>query len=887
VKKLILFCLLFVSVLSIFATHNRAGEISYKHVSGLTYEVTVTIFADPLSVAISRKEIEINWGDNTGLDSIVITPPEVEIVKDKVVRRKWISQHTFPGPGNYLISVTDRNRNGGVANISNSSSVPFYLESRLRIFPVANIINSSPVLLNDPVDDACVGSTFIHNPGAVDSDGDSLVYSLSESLGLSGTVAPGYSFPPASSRFEINTNTGDLIWENPTLPGIYNVAIRIIEYRNGLYMGEILRDIQIEVYSGCNNDPPIISMNPYICFEAGLTVNPTIQGSDQNLQDKVNLTFTGEIFQESIVSNKAIIVDGFIGNPITSSIIWNTSCDDIRENPYTYSVKAVDDANSRQSSIPNLTTFTTGSLRVVGPSVKGFSSISLGKEIVLDWQKSICNNANGYKIYRRKDSSKFVPTSCQVGVPGNIEYELIETIADPNIITYSDNDDGNGLVPGQAYCYLITAIFNNDEEGYASIEVCSQVEKYIPVITKVDVINTDDGLGQIGLSWSPPSELDAISFPAPYKYLVYQEGVLIDSTPSLADTNLIVEKLFTKSTQYSYSVEFISLGIDRESVGVSTMASSIFLNSSPIDNGVSLNWGVSAPWNNQKFIIYRSTDKTVPFDSIAETNLQSFIDTGLTNGVEYCYYIESIGDYNLTSVISPIINKSQISCSIPIDIDPPCSPILEINSDCINEELELTWTNPNLTCIENQDAIEYNIYRSDSFFGELKLIETIRSINITQFNGQVESVAGCYLVSALDSAENESLNTNRTCIEYCPYYELPNVFTPNGDGFNDLFVPIDYPNFRDVESVEMNIFNRWGEKVFETKNPEILWDGTHQFISKTLPQANDLLGNGRVKVSAGLYFYTCIVNEISLEGIKSRVIKGSVMLIDPQANRIR
>jgi gliding motility-associated-like protein len=51
---------------------------------------------------------------------------------------------------------------------------------------------------------------------------------------------------------------------------------------------------------------------------------------------------------------------------------------------------------------------------------------------------------------------------------------------------------------------------------------------------------------------------------------------------------------------------------------------------------------------------------------------------------------------------------------------------------------------------------------------------------------------------------------------------VPDAFSPNGDGQNDeLFV---YGNF--ITSLELRIFNRWGEEVFMTKDQGNGWDGT-------------------------------------------------------------
>lgn len=55
-------------------------------------------------------------------------------------------------------------------------------------------------------------------------------------------------------------------------------------------------------------------------------------------------------------------------------------------------------------------------------------------------------------------------------------------------------------------------------------------------------------------------------------------------------------------------------------------------------------------------------------------------------------------------------------------------------------------------------------------------------------------------------------------------YYVPNAFTPDGDGKNDIFIPV-LNNF-DEESYEMLIFNRWGQLIFSTEDIFTGWDGT-------------------------------------------------------------
>lgn len=52
---------------------------------------------------------------------------------------------------------------------------------------------------------------------------------------------------------------------------------------------------------------------------------------------------------------------------------------------------------------------------------------------------------------------------------------------------------------------------------------------------------------------------------------------------------------------------------------------------------------------------------------------------------------------------------------------------------------------------------------------------------------------------------------------------IPNSFTPNGDGLNDVFKV--ESEFLDPENFQMTIYNRWGEQVFRSKNPLFGWDG--------------------------------------------------------------
>ena len=92
-----------------------------------------------------------------------------------------------------------------------------------------------------------------------------------------------------------------------------------------------------------------------------------------------------------------------------------------------------------------------------------------------------------------------------------------------------------------------------------------------------------------------------------------------------------------------------------------------------------------------------------------------------------------------------------------------------------------------------------------------------------------------------------------------PDIHIPNAFTPNGDGVNDYFLPIGY----NITEFHMQIFNRWGQLVYETDDFEKGWNGE----AKGVP--------GEI----GAYVYY-VVWQGKLDGVfDSGTLKGNVTLI--------
>ena len=123
---------------------------------------------------------------------------------------------------------------------------------------------------------------------------------------------------------------------------------------------------------------------------------------------------------------------------------------------------------------------------------------------------------------------------------------------------------------------------------------------------------------------------------------------------------------------------------------------------------------------------------------------------------------------------------------------------------------------------------------------------------------------GTYVVTGTDSFNCSNTYQFTLNTEFCPrepyFLIVPNVFTPNGDGENDIFKP----NGTSFEPKSMKIFNRWGQLIFEDYYG-IGWDGR-------LPSG--------LKASDGTYLYRITIQPLTIPASEIEEFKGFLQLID-------
>ncbi|OEK06214.1 T9SS type B sorting domain-containing protein [Roseivirga misakiensis] len=928
-----------------YATHIRAGDVCIELISqtSLTYRFTFTIYTDLGSeVRVGQGNPIVRFGDGTtieGEDAILARAESISrtVINNEVGKVVMVFVHTYQAPRTYVASYTEQNRNAGIVNIPNSVDTPFHIQGVTRI-EAGNTVNSSPKLSIPPIDRACVGRTYFHNPGAFDPDGDSLVFKivlpqLAPNLNIVGytdlndpLITNEREDGTSPALIQIDQETGLLTWDAPQFVGEYNVAFIVEEWRfselrnEWIQLGFITRDMQILVEDDCQNERPEIVIPNDLCMEAGTNIREIILGSDPD-GHRISLEAFGSPFE---ITNSPATVSpdqSFIDSPQEYEFNWQTNTSHIRERPYQVQFKISDD--SPDTSGPSLSEFATWNITVVAPAPTGLSgAVTNGGGIQLVWdQYQVSNLDPVIQVWRRIDSFDFSPTDCNTGIPDGA-YELITEVPSSQTNTV----DNNNVRAGTNYCYRLVAKFPLPlgGESYASTEFCISTPIDRALITNVSIEETDQTNGEIFIKWTSPLDIDDDVYPPPYQYSLMRfegqsgtaNGTLVTTTQdnSFVDTNLN-----TLNDTYNYRVELYTVANPNNLIAISEPASTVRLSALAVQDAIEVNWRANVPWNNQVssapyHYIYRNrtdTDATdlgnfVLIDSV-DTRSTSFVytDNGRFNNiplkeeVEYCYFVTTQGSYGNDRIESPLQNNSQEICAVPGDEVPPINPdiLVDNNPDRIdidgNSAILITPDDcqniANTPCNYDNfsNTVEWVANSTDNdlagyrvYFSESGLNDSFSFLAFTEdteyaHNG-LSSLKGCYRITTVDRSGNESDFSETICFDNCPYYRLPNTFTPNADTRNDTFSAFNEPNSecpRFVKEVEFRVFNRWGGKEIysystcgETE-PDIFinWDGRDK--------------NGKVLPEGTYYYHAVVTFDVLDEAKRTQEFRNWVKII--------
>lgn len=366
-KKLMTLFLGIIFTISSYATHLMGGQISATYLSsdttGSHYVLDLEVYRDTIGVPMTLNQmVEVYLLDTATLSyvlsfthSIVFDTTSGGIMSSLssvygVEIYNFRDTITFPANGNYMIKWDDCCRNGAIINMTNPLGE--HMDFLTFVSVDSNNPNSTPTFLTPPVAYLPVDTIWQYNPLPFDPDGDSLVWTISIPLGAGApvpVVVNGYVsladtlYSNPSGIFSIDATTGQISW-NPKMVGNFVAAFAIQEYRNGVLIGGMSRDMQfIVVPDTLNAMPQISNMQslptnnmgyPYIKIAPGQNYQVSLLASDPDVNDVVSLEAFGESF--GLISSPSSFSYSSTGNgnEIEGIFSWTPDMIHVRSNPY-------------------------------------------------------------------------------------------------------------------------------------------------------------------------------------------------------------------------------------------------------------------------------------------------------------------------------------------------------------------------------------------------------------------------------------------------------------------------------------------------------------------------------------------------------------------------
>jgi len=345
------------------ATHSMGMDLTYECLGGDTFQITLAFYRDCAGInAPGSPEVNISsvsCGQNFVEILNLVSVKEISPIC--TTYQTVCSGGSYPGTEEYIyqgmvilpaqcsdwvLSYSLCCRNYDITTINNPGSENIHVETLLDNTQV--FCNNSPAFSNNPVPFICIGKSYCFNHGATDADGDSLAYSLiTPSTGpaagdtvdyFSGYTAtnPLTSTPPLF----IDPLTGDICM-TPVMLEVTVLAVKVEEWRNGVFIGSVIRDIQIRVIDcpNANNLPWLDGINGSGSFSASACAGQFITFSTNSYDIDTAQTLT--LSWNQGIPGASFSISG--GVRPTGTFSWTPDTSHISNTPHCFTVEVIDD----------------------------------------------------------------------------------------------------------------------------------------------------------------------------------------------------------------------------------------------------------------------------------------------------------------------------------------------------------------------------------------------------------------------------------------------------------------------------------------------------------------------------------------------------------------
>ncbi len=820
------------------AHHVKGGYIQYKYngagsTSGSSnYTVTITVFFS--CTAQGPRESVYLGVFNASTDALVASK-SISTTTATTVTKQYYSPCMSNPPticyeiytyvysldlpnitAGYVLAVQDAYRTDGIINITNSSSDGITVNASIpgTISGTDYHTNSSPSFVFNDTAIICYNGHFSYPFSATDNiDGDSLSYSFGNGLNVTNaggntsgsvpgnppytslTYASGYSgTSPLGSNVTIDPVTGLISGNAPSTTGEYVVAVYVKEWRKGVLIDSVKKELQVYVYD---------------CSLTAATLNTTYTNCDNYTftfgNESTASTITGYLWSFGVPGAGSTQVTptytyADTGTYALQLIVYNSvGCTDTANasvRVYPGFTPAFTASGSCYQSPVSFTDATYAKYGTVNSWTWDFGESSSGSDAsTLQNPAHQYAAANLYTVILNVGTNKGCSgkVSKTVTVYGKPDFTLpftdtlicsidslpLKAISNSPGISYSwtpnyniiyANTDTPIVFPKDTTIYTVTASQNGCVgAGTITVNVLDYITVSLPAdttICKTDSIRLSPVSYALRYLWTPGATLSDST-------IKYPEASPSTNTYYTVTANL--GKCQAKTSTYVRVVPYpqVYAGADTTICYGST---------------IRLNGSMTAAYF-----------AWAPDSSLANAQTLRPQATPLTTT-----------DYTLT-VIDTLGCPKPVTDSVVVTV----IPLVIVNPG--NDTAVVVGEPLQLHAVSTDSALVSFTWDPATWLNDPAINDPIATIT----SSSVDSIT--YLVTATTPQGCTGSGKIRVLVyKTLPDIFMPNAFTPNGDGRNDVFRPI----LVGISSLDyFRIYNRWGQLVFATSQNEKGWDG--------------------------------------------------------------
>ena len=781
--------LLFIVLICSFysrASHIAGADLTYRWVGGNDWEITLTLYRDCYGIDVANPET-VHFSSSCVSD-FTANISEISGTGNEITNACPGQPTTCSGGTNYGVqeyiyrtTVTLQPcadwtiywcsccRNAAITTITSPDYNGVFVMATLNNTVAATQNgnpNSSPSFSNKPNSIVCINQQYCYNHGAIDLDGDSLVYSLiapydegpspfSGSCSGNGGVSVIYSSPwtyqqplTSSPAVSIDPVTGDICML-PTVQLITVMAVKVEEYRRvspnpAVLVGTVIRDMQVRVLSCTNNLPSLPGIDT---TATGYNPNDTIYTWNMCLGDSIKFDiYANDPDNNPPYNNLTLTYNNGIptGNWSVSAqgtpnavghFSWTPTSADVSNIPHCFTVQVSDAA-----------------CPYFGTQAYSYCITVKGLQVNLGQDTLLCKGES---------------------------YTIVANV-DTSAVNFNWTVNGTPVTPTNNTTYTFNS--NNWPAGSYTISLVA-----------------DDGSGTV-CPGADHININVVQTPNPH---LGGDTILCNGQSVTLDAGAGTSYLWLPDLQTSQTINVTANG----------MYIAI------VDGG-----------NNTRCKDSDTINVTFVPTPVVNLGLDTCVASGIMLDAGNPGYIYQWSDNSTTQTIfAGLTGYYGVTVTYP---NSPCK-----DNDTIHVKVfpdPAVYLGPDTTICAHQTVTLGG--PTNAPYTYLWLPEGFITPSITTNSPGVHilQVTGCKTVT----------DTMNLTLKLCEL-TVPNVITPNTDGINDAFV---ITNLQYYPNSKITIFNRWGNKVYESNNYQNDWNGE--------------------KHHDGVYYYILLVNNNTTEGIE-------------------